>query len=89
MTIPDVVAANQARFTVAVNNRLTEIEDNHVIDTDENVTNYDAKQIASEEFDIVGALAAIAHGDAEFKAGDEESQAMLDGMEHAFQAGRL
>jgi hypothetical protein len=84
-SIPDVIRENQSRFTAST----TDVKDNTVIDTDETVTEYTATEVGGEEFDVLGALAAIAMGGAEFRSNDEESQAVLDGMEHAFQAGAL
>lgn len=93
-TIPDVIADNQARFTASA----TAVKDNNVNeyavtpdlrDDAEGYTQYTATQVASDDFDLPGAIAAIAQGGAEFKAVDSEGQAFLQGIEHAFNAGAL
>ena len=92
--IPDVIADNQARFTASA----TAVKDNNVNeyavtpdhrDDAEGVTEFTATEVAGSDFDIEGALWAIANGDAEFKSESPDGQAVLAGMEHAFQAGAL
>lgn len=84
MTIPETVIANNRNlYTTDANGETT------VNEHDDDVTTFNATEIAGDDFDLLGALMAIAHGDAEFKSTDAEGQAVIDGMEHAFQAGAL
>lgn len=90
--IPDVIRKNNANFTTdsegeTIVNEYAVTPD--LRDDAEGYTQYTATQVASDDFDLPGAIAAIAQGDAEFKAVDSEGQAFLQGIEHAFNAGAL
>jgi hypothetical protein len=94
--IPDVIRKNNAAVKDPAVNEYpvtpdftTDAEGETTVNVDSEYTQFTAAEVADGEFDIMGAISAIAHGDAHFHAPDAEGQAVLDGMEHAFQAGAL